>query len=172
MPYRTAPPLALSARVRQMLEEIARQRSTEYRLVVRASLLLAMTAGVGNHALTRTHKLDRGTIRAWRTRWLAWTPHLTRAEAAARPDDDLRALVVQGLRDLPRSGKPPTFTAEQIVQIMAVACEAPAQSARPISHWSPAELADEVVKRQLVKSISASSVERFFKSGRPETASD
>ncbi len=172
MPYKTAPPLELSARVRQMLEEIARQRSTEHRLVVRASLLLAMTAGTGNHELTRTHKLDRGTVRAWRTRWLEWTPQLTRAEVAASSDDDLRALVLQGLRDLPRSGTPPTFTAEQIVQIIAVACEAPAQSARPISHWSPAELADEVIKRQIVKSISASSVERFLKSGRSQTASD
>ena len=172
MPYKTAPPLALSARVRQILEEIARQRSTEYRLVVRASLLLAMTAGAGNHELTRPQKLDRGTVRAWRARWLEWTPQLTRAEAAASSAEDLRALVVTGLRDLPRSGTPPTFTAEQIVQIIAVACEAPAQSARPISHWTPPELVDEVIKRKIVESISASSVERFLKSGRSQTASD
>jgi len=76
------------------------------------------------------------------------------------------------LSDLPRSGTPPKFTAEQLVQIMAVACEAPAESGRPVSHWTPPELADEVVKRQIVESISPSSVWRFLKSGRLKTAPD
>jgi hypothetical protein len=47
MPHKTAPKIELSARVRQIIEEIARQRSTEYRLVVRASLILAMADGAG-----------------------------------------------------------------------------------------------------------------------------
>ena len=100
------------------------------------------------------------------------SPKLTSAAASESSGEDLRALVRTGLRDLPRRGTPPTFTAEQIVQIIAVACEEPAQSERPISHWTPAELADEVIKRKLVASISPSSVERFLKSGRSQTASD
>lgn len=170
MPHKTAPQVELSARVRQGLEEIARQRSTEHRLVVRASLILALAAGAGNHPLSRTQKLDRSTVRQWRARWLELTPQLSRAEAAACSAADLHALLLTGLSDLPRSGKPATFTAEQLVQIVAVACEAPSASQRPISHWTPAELADEVVKRQIVSSISPSSVGRFLKSGRLETA--
>jgi putative transposase len=151
---------------------MARQRSTEYRLVVRASLMLAMSAGAGNHALGRTQNLDRGTVRYWRARWIEGSPKLTSTAASEISDEDLRALVLTGLSDLPRGGTPPTFTAEQIVQIIAVACEEPAQSERPLSHWTPAELADEVSKRKLVASISPSSVARFLKSGRSQTAAD
>jgi putative transposase len=172
MPYRTAPKIELTARVRKIIEEMARQRSTEYRLVVRASLILAMSDGAGNHELVRTQNLDRGTVRYWRARWIEVSPKLTSAEASEISDEDLRTLVLTGLSDLPRSGTPPTFTAEQIVQIIAVACEEPAKSERPISHWTPVELADEVIKRKLVASISPSSVERFLKSGRSQTASD
>ena len=172
MPHKTAPKIELSARVRKIIEEIARQRSTEYRLVVRASLILAMADGAGNHELTRTQNLDRGTVRYWRGRWIEWTPKLTNAETSKISDEDLRDLVLTGLSDLPRSGTPPTFTAEQIVQIVAVSCEEPAKSKRPISHWTPAELADEVIKRKIVDSISASSVERFLKSGRSKTESN
>lgn len=172
MPHQTAPKIELSARVRKIIEEIARQRSTEYRLVVRASLIRAMADGASNHQLTRTQKLDRGTVRYWRGRWLELTPKLTSAEASEVSDEDLRDLVLTGLSDLPRSGTPPTFTAEQIVQLVAVSCEEPGHSQRPISHWTPAELADEVVKRHIVERISVSSVERFLKSGRSKTKSN
>ena len=74
------------------------------------------------------------------------------------------------LTDTPRSGTPATFTAEQIVQIVAVACEPPAESGRPISHWTPREVADEVRKRGIVETISTRSVGRCLKSGRFEAA--
>ena len=172
MPHQTAPKLELSARVRNILQEIARQRRSEHRQVIRARLLLAMADGVGNNALARQRKMDRGVVRDWRKRWLALLPRLSQAEAAASSEPDLRALVLDGLRDLPRRGAPPTFTAEHIVQIIAVACEAPCDSGRPLSHWTPPELAAEVVKRQIVDSISVASLGRFLKSGRLKTASD
>jgi len=75
------------------------------------------------------------------------------------------------LADEARSGKPPTFSAEQICQIIAIACEEPALSGRPITEWTPRELADEVSKRQIVSRISASQVWRFLKRGGVATAS-
>src|SRR5499426_981433 len=63
-----------------------------------------------------------------------------------------------------------TVSAEQWCQIMALACEPPADSQRPISHWTPRELADEARKRGLVPTISERHVGRFLKSGRPQTA--
>ena len=172
MPHQTAPKIELSARVRKIIEEIARQRSTEYRLVVRASLVLAMADGAGNHELTRTQNLDRGTVRDWRGRGIELTPKLTSAEACEVGDEDLRDLILSGLSDLPRSGVPPTFTAEQIVRLVAVACEEPSNSGRPISHWTPTELAAEVIKRQIVETIAASSGGRFLKSDRLKATSD
>lgn len=168
----TALKVDLSARSRKIVEEIAKQRSAEYRLVVRALMMLAMADGVGNNALARNHQMDRAVVRKWRNRWLDLATKLKNAEASEIRDEHLRDLILSGLSDLPRSGTPPTFTAEQIVQIVAVSCEEPSNSERPISHWTPAELADEVVKRKIVESISVSSVGRFLKSGRSKTKSD
>ncbi len=41
--------------------------------------------------------------------------------------------------DEPRQGAPVKFTAEQVVQIMALACEAPQVCGLPISQWSGRE---------------------------------
>jgi putative transposase len=74
------------------------------------------------------------------------------------------------LHDAPRPGTPATFTVEQWCQIMALACEPPEDSARPISHWTPRELAAEAIKRGIVETISERHVGRFLKSGRAQTA--
>jgi len=77
--------------------------------------------------------------------------------------------VVERLQDAPRPGAPATFQAEQWCPIMALACEPPEASGRPISHWTPRELADEACKRGIVETISARHVGRFLKSSRSQT---
>jgi Homeodomain-like domain len=99
--------------------------------------------------------------------WLENEERLSAAKEAS--ERDLRRAIEQTLCDRPRSGAPPTFTAEQVCQIVAMACEAPSQeSGRPVTHWSTTELAEEAVKRGIVKEISARSVGRFLKGGRSE----
>jgi hypothetical protein len=66
----------------------------------------------------------------------------------------LRQALRNLLADAARPGAPGTFTAEQLAQILAVACEHPERSGRPISHWTHAELADEVIQCGIVESIS------------------
>jgi putative transposase len=87
-------------------------------------------------------------------------------EADESSDKALTTVIVEALTDHPRSGTPATFTPEQIVQIVAVACEDPRDSGRPVSHWTPREVAEEVRKRGIVEAISTRSVGRFLKSGR------
>jgi putative transposase len=171
VPNQTSTKIDLSERSRKIVEEIARQRSTEYRLVVRALIMLAMADGVGNNELARKHQMDRAVVRKWRNRWLALTTKLKNAEASEISEEHLRDMILTGLSDLSRSGTPPKFTAEQIVQIIAVSCEEPTQSGRPVSHWTPSELVDEVVKRKIVECISPSSVGRFLKSDHHKAAS-
>lgn len=67
------------------------------------------------------------------------------------------------LSDLPRSGNPGKFTPEQVTLILALACEPPEQSGRPITHWTCKELADEAQKRGIVASISESQVGRYLR---------
>jgi hypothetical protein len=88
-------------------------------------------------------------------------------QLVGRPGDDraLLAIVRGVLADAPRPGGPATFTPEQLCQIMAVACEPPGDSGRPISQWTPRELADEASKRGIVARISARTVGRFLVSG-------
>jgi transposase len=78
-------------------------------------------------------------------------------------DNQLRQLIVEALGDEARCGRPAVFTAEQICQIIAMACDQPEDSQRPISHWTPREVAEELIKRGIVTSISPRTVGRFFK---------
>ena len=82
----------------------------------------------------------------------------------------LREAIERVLGDLPRAGCGGKFTAEQIARIVAVAGEPPEKSARPVTHWTSRELADEVVKRGLAASISVRQVGRFLKGGRTPAA--
>jgi transposase len=70
--------------------------------------------------------------------------------------------VWERLQDAERPGAPLTFSPEQQTTLFALACEDPARSGRPISHWTPRELADELIKRQIVESISPRHVGRLL----------
>ena len=69
------------------------------------------------------------------------------------------------LSDVPRPGKPARITAEQVAKIVALACETPADSQRPISQWSSRELAAEIQRRGIVAQISARHAARLLKRG-------
>ena len=108
------------------------------------------------------------TVIKWRARWAAAEPQLAAVEHTAA---DLKRLIARVLADAPRPGAPDTFTAEQIVQIINLACTAPADAGRPVDAWTRRELADEAINRQIVASISPTSVGRCLKAGRSSAAS-
>jgi len=56
-------------------------------------------------------------------------------------DEKLINLIAQVLSDRVREGTPNFFSTEQVVQIVALACEKPVESERPVSHWTATELA-------------------------------
>ena len=74
----------------------------------------------------------------------------------------LREAILDVLSDAPRPGAPATFTAEQVAGIVALACEPPGLSGRPINHWTLRELRDEAVARNLVETISVAHVGRIL----------
>ena len=53
-----------------------------------------------------------------------------------------------------RSGTPAKFSMEQVVGLFAIACSEPEDYGRPISDWTARELAEEMVKQNIVESIS------------------
>ncbi len=105
---------------------------------------------------------DRQTVQLWQARWEAAQPRLQAAETIPCTAKELHALRLDVLADAPRSGSPGKFSAVQLVEIIAVACEAPAASGRPVTHWTPRELAAEVVKRGIVPAISVRTVGRLW----------
>lgn len=165
-------PVSLTARQRAVLEHVTRRQTSPQQVVRRAHIILQAATGGNNDQIARHLALDRGTVRTWRARWLTAAPRLDAAEAAGEPERVLRDLVGAVLQDAPRSGAPDTFTAEQVVQIVALACEVPPAAERPTSHWTPQELATEAVTRGIVAAISPRTVGRFLKSGRSEAASE
>jgi transposase len=151
-----------------VLERLLRQQSCPQALVRRAKIVLAAAAGQRNEPLARHLGCSPTTVRLWRARWTAAQAVLAAAEVDPR---QLAAAIATVLADAPRPGAPDTFTAEQIVQILNLACTPPPTANRPVNAWTPRELADEAVQRQIVPTISPRSVGRFLKSGRSQAAS-
>jgi len=58
------------------------------------------------------------------------------------------------------------------VAIVALACTPPSEAGRPVEDWTPRELAEEAVKRQVVSAISPRSVGRFLKAGPAQAPSE
>jgi putative transposase len=162
--------LLLSPVPQALLQRLVRRQTADQRLVRRASIILALAANPCVEAVARQLGLTRLTVRHWRDRWLQAAPQLQQAEQEQAAEAALLGLLEQVLADAPRLGAPATFSPEQIVQLVAVACEPPEQSGRPIDHWTARELADEVKKRRIVPDISPRSVGRFLKGGRPAAA--
>ncbi len=159
--------------MRRLLLKLAHKHTAKQFLVERSQLILLLLDDTTNTEAARELGLHRQTVRNWRSRWLAAQPDLVQAEAQAlaqvATDPTLKVEPVlldyleQLLTDLPRPGAPATFTPEQIALIVAVACEDPALSDLPLSHWSERELAREVARRGIVAQISPRSVGRFLK---------
>ena len=162
MPGPKPPAIHLTPTIQKILEHIARGYTKPYSLVLRAKMILYAAAGSDNTAVAARLDTDRNSVGTWRTRWLAAEPTLLAAEAAAVSEKELSAMVESILSDDPRPGAPDRFTPEQLVEIIAVACEEPQKSDREISHWTRRELADEAMGRSIVDSISPRQVGRLL----------
>jgi putative transposase len=154
--------IALTNAQRTELERITRKATSQQAHVTRAKIILLAADGDNNSAIATQLGCHRETVRKWRQRWTAAADRLaTVATDGEAPE--LRAAILALLSDQPRSGSPGKFTAEQICQIIALACTAPEVYDRPVTHWTPAELAQEAQQQGIVASISARHAGRFLK---------
>ncbi len=148
------PTIELTASDRQALEALTRRPSTPQQIAFRARIMLACADGFNNAQVARQLDTSVNTVRHWRTRWLGLEP-LSRNDLS----------VAERLEDAPRPGAPTHFTAEEVSQIVALACEPPQAAKRPISQWTGREIADEIVKRGIVERISTRHAARLLKRG-------
>ncbi len=133
--------IALTAEEESVLMARARSVRGSYRDRLRARIVLAAATGATNVAIAAQLGVHVDTVRKWRRRF-----------ATAR---------LAGLKDAPRSGRPPVFTAAERAEVIALACALPAESGVPLSRWSCPELARELAARCQI-AASASTIGRWL----------
>lgn len=148
MPRLAPTPLQLTETEREQLQQLVNRHSTPQQISIRASIILLADEGQNHRGIAGELNISRDMARVWRNRWLELS--------------EKNMSVVERLTDAPRPGGPVTFSLEQILQLFAIACEKPEDYGRPISHWTPRELADEMVKQDIVTSISPRHVGRLM----------
>jgi putative transposase len=152
MPTPKPSEVKLTDEARRDLEKLVRRHNVPQQIALRARIVLGAAGGKNNSQIARELGIKVTTARRWRQRWLILEP-IALADLS----------IEDRLEDLPRPGAPPQITADQRCKIEALACEQPADSDRPISHWTNRELADEIMKRGIVDSISPRHAARLLK---------
>lgn len=142
--------LQLNEEERNELEAMVRRHSTPQQLAKRGRMILGAADGKRNAQIARELGVSVDTVRKWRMHWIG-------LQAVSFEDLDVSAR----LSDLQRPGRPSQITAEQICQVIALACEQPKE--RPISHWTGREIAEEVMARGIIKYISPRHAARLLK---------
>lgn len=161
MPNPKPPAVNLTEAERAELEKLVKRHNVAQQIALRGRIVLAAGVGKNNSQIVRDLQVSLDMVRLWRRRWLDLQP-IALADLS----------VEERLEDLPRPGAPLQITAEQRCQIEALACEKPEGSDRPISHWTGREIADELIKREIVERISPRHAGRLLKRRRSETPSD
>lgn len=134
-------PVTLSAVERNDLEHLLRTGTCAARVRQRAQILLWSADGQHDKAIAALLRCDLSTVSKTRERWMTH----------------------KRLTDLPRRGGTPKLDGKQQALLVALACsDAPTGQA----HWTMQLLADELVRLQVVDSVSDETVRRTLKKTR------
>ena len=153
MPWKQPVQVSLSPQAKTELKKLIAKHSTPQQIALRARVVELASEGKNNAEIARLLGVHPDLPRKWRLRWQSFEP-LPLAELS----------VLERLEDAPRSGKPARYSSEQVCRITALACERPdEQSQRPISQWTNREIADEVMRRGIVETISPRHAARLLK---------
>src|ERR1017187_7332841 len=117
---RVALPVQLDAPTRNTLDKLIRSSSTPQSLALRSRIVLAAADGVSNQEIAAALKVPAITVGKWRRSFAI---------------DGL-----EGLRDAPRSGRPPKHDANTRHQVQTRVCQQPEHQSR----WSVRTLAAEL----------------------------
>jgi transposase len=138
-----AAPVTLTAAERKVLKKRVRGTRTPWRDRLRAQIVLAAAMGRPTARIARDLGISEDTARKWRGRFAD------------------RGL--EGLGDLPRTGRPRRISAKTRAAVVALACQLPAATGVPLSRWTGPELAAELTAQGLVsKPMAVSSLLRIL----------
>jgi transposase len=117
---RVALPIQLDAQTRSTLDKFVHSSSTPQSLALRSRIVLAAAEGWSNQQIAAALKIPAITVGKWR--------------------QSFAIDGVEGLRDAPRSGRPPKHDAETRHKVQTRVCQQPEQQSR----WSVRTLAAEL----------------------------
>lgn len=138
-----AAPVTLTAAERGTLKKRVRGTMTPWRDRLRAQIVLAAAMGRSNARIARDLRIGEDTARKWRGRFAD------------------RGL--EGLGDLPRSGRPREISEADRAAVVALACQLPAATGVPLARWTGPELAAELTAQGLASApMSVSSLLRIL----------
>lgn len=137
----------LGRKTRRRLEHRARCGSRSHRCVIRARLILLLTANPSVRSAARQLAMDPKTVRLWRGRFLAQG--------------------IKGLKDLPRSGGPPVIDPVARVNCHSLACGKPEDFGVPHrTRWSYDALIAAFRSNHPGVRMSRSSLHRILESAK------
>lgn len=166
--------LTFTPKQRKLITSLVRASTTPHGVALRASLILDYAESDNKSLVATKYSVGRDTVRRWCQRWQSYQAELERLEtenqAGILSDTLYRREIEAILADAERPGAPATFTEEQKREMIAVATRKPEDEGVPVTHWSHELLAQMVVDKGIVTSISAAQIGRFLKEGGITTA--
>jgi transposase len=136
--------LKLTREQRKALMALVRGQRVEYRQGLRARIILMLASGMAVAAVARCLSTTRVTVRQWRDRFLLF--------------GDL-----DGLRDLPRSGRPSRVPLEVRLELVKLACIRPDEKRmRFRDNWTQGSL-QEALSRETGHTLSLSEIGRILR---------
>lgn len=136
---RVSQTVTLTEDERNKLEKVLRGHRSEKRDILRASIILLAAQGMQNKAIAKQLGVTEIVVAKWRKRFLRYG--------------------LEGLGDAPGRGRPKTFTGDDKLLIIKVACQRPS----PESHWSVRTLQKHLQQEHGLK-ISSASLQRVLAS--------
>jgi putative transposase len=159
----------LSEMQKQILVKLANASLTPKAIANRAKIIILYAQGASVPVTCTNLGMSHTPIYKWRNRWPNIKTTLDQIEKE-KTKHELEAAIKAALNDAPRSGAPPHFKEEQVMQIIALACTSPEAEGLPVSHWSCRLLAEHAQELGIVESISFKQVNNFLKSGGVKTS--
>ncbi|MGH7870354.1 MAG: IS630 family transposase [Candidatus Dormibacteraceae bacterium] len=144
LPRKCALRICLSRRECRILKRIRESSSCEQRLVLRATIILLVARRrESNKAIARKLGIDVHTVRKWIERFQSFR--------------------LDGLQELPRSGRPTKFTPEQRHQVIAEVLSLPPDH---LTRWTLDELVDAVVSKGIAPRISRETISLWLRTAK------
>jgi transposase len=159
--------ISMTALQKTLLGQEFRKRSTQKQFITRIELLLRAHEGQSNAQIARDLALTLPTVRTWRRRWENNYEQLCEYEEEMKEqgfrEHNYLQVLLNLLRDLPRSGTRKQISLEQEQQIVALASEKPEDYGVEMTSWTHEILAKVAIARGIVEKVSSRHVGNILK---------